>query len=72
VVCNKLVQKCATAGSTYAYTDCLTQVVGRSGAMPDCPMVNSYCPVVFTTIGVPHGGLGASSDCPAGKTGGSA
>jgi hypothetical protein len=34
-----------------------------------CPVVNPNCPVVFATIGAPHGGPGVASDSPAGKVG---
>jgi hypothetical protein len=32
-------------------------------------MVSPDYPVVFATIGVPHGGPGATLDCPTGKAG---
>jgi hypothetical protein len=45
----------------------MTQAAGRFDAKPDFPMVNLDYPLVFATIGVPRGGLGASSDYPSGK-----
>jgi hypothetical protein len=51
------------------YPDCPAQAVVRSSTVSDCPMVSPDCPIVFATIGVPHGGLGVAPNYLAEKAG---